>query len=317
MTDIIENYADLSHGPPWRDRVWGHGVVNLKDGLDNRLLAGLESSLRWLAVNDLDLFRAYASAFRLSEYATVQNLLLRSYAAGGKEFADEAIEYLLEDPSKRFSIGCISTSSVDAVEQLLGAVTPFCSSEHFSSLEQAILDYYPEWERSMGGRQWWGVSQFRLLVRLEPSRLSERSIRRLKELQRKFDNPGSLEPSSMEWARVVSPIPESAARKMNDEEWLGAIKRYSSESSSGGPGKFLVGGAYELSQLLQAQTKENPARFANLIHRIPDDSNLAYFQAILRGLAGSEIDLETLVSACLRCHKDSRTSARPLGDETA
>ena len=194
MTNIMESYANHSHGPPWRDRVWGHGVVNLTDGLDNRLLAGLESSLRWLAVNDPDLFRAYASAFRLSEYATVQNLLLRSYAAGGKEFVDEAIEYLLEEPSKRFSIGCISTSSVDAVEQLLGAVTTFCSSEHFRSLEKAILDYYPEWEHSAGGRRWWGVSQLRLLVRLEPSRLSEKSVRRLQELQRKFDKPGFLEP---------------------------------------------------------------------------------------------------------------------------
>ena len=310
MTSIMETYADLSHGPPWRDRVWGHGVVGLKDGLDNRLLAGLESSLRWLAVNGPDQFQAYANAFRESEFATVQNLLLRSYTAGSKQFADEAIEYLLEDPSKRFSIGYVSTSSVHAVEQLLGTVTPFCSSEHFSSLQQEILDYYPEWEHSTEGRRWWGISQLRLLMNLEPSRLSEGGIRRLQELQRKFDNPGLFEPRSVEGGRVVSPIPEPSVSKMNDDEWLGAIKRYSSDSSSGDPGKFLVGGAHQLSQLLEAQTREDPTRFANLIHRIPDDSNPAYFEAILRGLAGSDIDMETVVGACLRCHK---IPVRPLG----
>ena len=87
MTTIMETYADRSHGPPWRDRVWGHGVIALKDGLDNRLLMGLESSLCWIAVNEPDQFRAYASALRESEFATLQNLLLRSYAAGSEVFA--------------------------------------------------------------------------------------------------------------------------------------------------------------------------------------------------------------------------------------
>ena len=310
MTTIMETYADRSHGPPWRDRVWGHGVIGLKDGLDNRFLAGVESSLCWVAVNDPDQFRAYASALRESQFATMQNMLLRSYAAAGKLFADEAIKYLLEDPKKRFSIGYVSTSSVHAVEQLVGAVTPFCSSEHFNSLEQAVLDYYPERERDAERRRLWGLSQLKLLMNLEPSRLSERGVRRFQELQRKFDNPGLLEPRRVEGGRVVSPIPESSAGKMNDDGWLGAIKHYSSDSASNEPGKFLVGSAHELSQLLEAQTREDPGRFASLVHRIPDDSNLSYFEAILRGLVGADADMETVVQACLRCHK---IPGRPLG----
>ena len=35
MTAIMEMAADRSQDPPWRDRVWGHGVIALKDGLDN------------------------------------------------------------------------------------------------------------------------------------------------------------------------------------------------------------------------------------------------------------------------------------------
>ena len=302
MTTIMATYADRSHGPPWRDRVWGHGVINRKDGLDNRLLAGLESSLCWMSVNETDQFRTYASALRESEFATMQNLLLRSYAGGGEAFADEAIEYLLEDPAKRFSIGYVSTSSVDAVEQLVGVVTPFCSSGNFSSLEQAILDYYPERERSADGRRWWGLSQLRLLRNLETSRLSERGTRRLQELRRKFEDVGPLERRGIRGGWVGPPIPESSARKMNDDEWLGAINRYSSDSRNNDPDKFLVGSARELSQLLETQTKEDPHRFANLVHRIPDDSNPSYFKAILQGLEGADVDMETVVQACLRCH---------------
>ena len=309
MTTIMETYADRSHGPPWRDKVWGHGVIALKDGVDNRLLAGLESSLRWMAVNEPDQFRPYATALRESEFATMQNLLLRSYAAGGEVFADEAIEYLLEDAVKRLSVGYVSTSSVHAVEQLVGALTPFCSSANFGSLEQAILDFYPEWERSADGRLWRGLSQLELLRNLEPSRLSEKGARSLQELHRKFENLGLLEPRRVEGGRVDSPIPESSASKMNDDEWLGAIKRYSSDSPSYEPEKFRVGGAPELSHLLEAQTHEDPLRFANLVHRIPDDSNASYFEAILRGLMGADIDMETVVQACLRCR---RIPGRPL-----
>ena len=313
MTTIMATYADRSHGPPWRDRVWGHGVINCKDGLDNRLLAGLESSLCWLAVNEPDLFRVYATVLGDFALATMQNLLLRSYAAGGEVFADEAIEYLLEDPEKRFSIGYVSTSTVDAVEQLVGVVTPFCSSANFGSLEQAIFDYYPERERSPDNRRWWGISQLRLLRNLEPSRLSERGVRRLQELHRKFEDPGVLEPIGVQGGWVDSPIPEPSASKMNDEAWLGAIAHYSSDSSHRDPGKFLVGSAHELSQVLRAQTREDPRRFANLVHRIPDDSNPSYFEAILLGLAEADVGIETMetvVQACLRCHK---IQGRPLG----
>ena len=97
---------------------------------------------------------------------------------------------------------------------------------------------------------------------------------------------------------------------MNDDQWLGAIERYSSDSPNNDPDKFLVGSAHELSQRLEAQTKEDPHRFANLVHRIPDDSNPSYFEAILRGLAGADIDMETVVPACLRCH---RIPGHPLG----
>ena len=310
ITNALETYADRSHGPPWRDKVWGHGAIALKDGLDNRLLAGLGSSLCWMAVNNPDQFREYATTLRESEFATLQNLLLRSYAAGNEVFADEAIEYLLEDAERRFSIGYVSTSSVDAVEQLVGVVTPFCSSANFGGLEQAILDYYPEWERRTDNRQSWGVSQLRLLRNMEPSRLSERGARRLQELSRKFEDAGPLERRGPEGGRVRSPIPESSAGKMNDDEWLGAMKRYSSDSPNYEPGKFLVGSAHELSQLLEAQTHEDPLRFANLVHRIPDDSNSSYFEAILRGLVGADIEMEAIVQACLRCH---RIPGHPLG----
>ena len=302
MTDILEIYADRSQGPPWCDRVWGHGVIGIEDGLENSLLSALESSLSWMAVNEPDQFRMYSATFRESEFYTTQNLLLRSYAANGEAFADEAVEYLLENPEKRFAIGYAPTSSVHAVQLLVGAVAPYCTSENFARLEEAILNYYPAWERSAGSQESWGISQLKLLMHMEESRLSERAVRRLRELRRKFENVGPIEPRGIEGGWVRSPIPETAAEKMNDDQWLGAIKRYSSNSPSNRPGQLLVGGAHQLSEVLKTETKEDPERFANLVHKIPDDANPSYLEAILRGITGANIELETAVEVCLRCH---------------
>ena len=73
---------------------------------------------------------------------------------------------------------------------------------------------------------------------------------------------------------------------------------------------FLKGGAIQLSQMLTALTKEDPSRFANLVHRIPDDANPVYFEAILQGIAESTLDSDSIVAACLRCHG---LPDRPLG----
>ena len=310
LTSIVEANAGKSYGPPWRDPIWGHGATDLKEGLCNSFLTAMESALSWMAANEPDEFKEYAAKLRISEFHTIQNLLVRSYAASGEAFADEAIEYLLEDPAKRFEIDYVATNSDHAIPLLLRAVTPCCSSSNLALLEQQILNYYPDWEHGRDNRKIRGASQLQFLQSIDGTRLSERAFRRLQELRRKFRSEVPLDRPSIEGGFVGSPIPEDSASKMNDDEWLGAIKRYSSDSPSNEPGRLLIGGAHQLSQILERQTKEDPERFAKLIHRIPDNANTSYFDAILGGITGADIDAETIVNACLRCH---RIPGRPSG----
>ena len=105
------------------------------------------------------------------------------------------------------------------------------------------------------------------------------------------------------------PVTEQEARNMSDDDWLHAFEQYSSDSPRN-PENFLRGGARQLSQLLGTLVKEDPGRFAKLVHRIPDDTNTAYFEAILRGVTGASVDMETVVAMCIRCHDIPN---RPLG----
>ena len=308
--DIVEANADEDSDPPRRDKIWGFSLTGIRDGLQNAFISAIESSLTWMACNEPDVFREYAKQLRGSEFHTIQNLLVRAYAAGEEYYADEVIEYLLEDPERRFKIDKISTSFDYAIPFLLTAVTPYCCLNKLHQLEEFILDYYPFLEEGADSRKIRGASQWRLLESIDCSRHSDEALRRLGELRRKFGDASPPVPGDMEGGFVGPPIPEPAAGEMNDDQWLGAIVRHNSDSPRIEPDKFLIGGAPEQALVLERLTREDPVRFANLIHSIPDDANPAYFDAILRGITGADIEMKTVVAACLRCHE---LPGRPLG----
>ncbi|MBC8232066.1 hypothetical protein H8E77_21170 [bacterium] len=57
---------------------------------------------------------------------------------------------------------------------------------------------------------------------------------------------------------------------MTDEQWLRAIARYSHDDRIFERDGHLVGGALQLSRLLEDQVKKEPARFAKLVCDFPD-----------------------------------------------
>ena len=305
---VVHANAATQHPPPWSDPIWSNRIYGYEYGLDNNFYSAIESSMCWLIINEPQTFRRYAGRFQSSQYQTIQHLLLRSYEANGKCFADEAVEYILQDRALLAS-GYLSDPHW-ATRQLLEAVTPYCSLENLGRLEEMLLGYYTDFEMHASGRALRGYSQLTLLQGVDASRLSSKAAGKLRELRRKFKDHLPSEPTGMVAGYVGSPIPQESVKKMSDDNWLGAMERYSSDSPINDHVDFLKGGALQLSQELRAETKEHPARFARLVHRMPDDANPAYFEAILQGLAETELEADAVVSACLRCH---RLPNRPLG----
>ncbi len=259
----------------------------------------LELAMRRIAEEQPDYFRGCVDLLRRNQcedYPTIQQILTRAYAAAGESFADEAIEYLLQNHEIRFSP--IHVKGIEANQQLLKSSTPHCSAENLNRLEQAILGHYPksEWKESKG------VHQYILLKSIVPSRIAPQSLKRLQELRRKFEEREPAKPVTVTISEVGSPISDAAAQKMSDENWLAAIKKHSQDSFDGG--------AAELSRVLENKVRNNPTRFANLIHRIPDAANKMYFYAILSGLTDVAVETSLAISAVKRCH---RVPGRPLG----
>ena len=305
--DVLSVSTDQSLNPPWLDSVWDpEFYANGHFSRDSFLIA-MESAVRWLAENDTDAFRQLAAQLHASNFGTIHLLLARGYEANGQAFADEAANYIADSLAK-FG-GRYPGRARWAVARLIQAVTPHCSDGNLTALEWAIVRHYTELELSPEGRRFRGSAQFMLLCAVDQSRLSATASRRLGELRRKFPEPAEPGPQIITAEIVESPIPEQSARQMTDANWLSAMAQYDQEHSPYANDAW-VGGAVELSRTLESQVKQDPARFANLAHQMPDDVNSVYFGAILQGLNGSDLSVDQIVQVCLRCH---RLPGRPLG----
>lgn len=304
---VIELNAVREGEEPWEDTLWRWRHRDGGHGVRDHLLGATEEALRKLAREAPDEFSRLATPLRHSEYETVQFLLIRAYAANGERVADQAIDYLCESP-RRLSCGHLD-SSHRACRELIEAATPYCSSERLAKLEAMLLGYYTEWERTTNGRRSRGLAQFELLLAIEKGRRSAAVAARIGEWQRKFRMDAPAEPPPGGVFTVGSPIPASAAEKMTDEQWLAAVARYASREHEWRDGEPL-GGPHELSQMLEAQVRKDPLRFSRLVLKLPDETNAAYFHAMLRGLDGGVADTEAVFGACRRCH---RLPNRPAG----
>ncbi len=323
IISVIELTVDNSNNPPLQalqDRVWGERTYGINYGIDNVLLVSMKIALCNLAKKSPEEFLDFIQQnLHCSQYETIQYLFICAYTANGKQFADEAIDYLCEQPERLRTGYAICGGNGDAApywatHELIQSVTAYCSNEHLTKLENLILNYYPEWEKSAQYLSIRGFAQLVLLDAIDVSRRSHQANIKLQEWQRKFSgnklfgNPEKIEqPISMEAYLVGSPIPEEAANKMTDEQWLKAIIQY--EYNNGATqfertGK-LVGGAIELSRELQKQVKKDPERFAKLINNFPNDINTVYFDAVLNGIAESDVKIDTqiVLNVCLRCHQ--------------
>jgi hypothetical protein len=329
MLRLLELTARQEGNPPWLDPIWEYRTYGIGYGIERVLLAAMEMALRDLAANYPEDFTTIAhQQLRHSKFETIQYLLVRAYTANGERFASEAIDYLCEQPGKLkigYSTGAgnVHAAPFWATRQLLEAITPYCSPEKLVQLEKLIFDYYTDYEKSYKGLWFRGYPQLILLDAIAPHRITEAVTRRLQELKRKFTNlkllepPGKIEPAeSLEDRLAGYPIAEQAADKMTDEQWLKAIARYDYNDLGT---RFqrtgeLIGGAHQLSILLESQVKKEPARFASLIWQFPDNANSSYFNAVLRGIAEVGIDVRTAFRVCQRCHQ---LLQRPCGKSIA
>jgi HEAT repeat protein len=147
----------------------------------------------------------------------------------------------------------------------------------------------PSWDRRPAA--WY---PFNLLSAMEETRLSDAGRRRLGEMRRAFGMEQPTEPEGVEVGIVAPPIPQEAAQHMSDEHWLRAMARHSTDRPEREYSDPFRGGAPEQAQVLRAEAKADPSRFAGLALRLTPETHPAYGEAILLALGETDepIDLD-------------------------
>jgi hypothetical protein len=148
------------------------------------------------------------------------------------------------------------------------------------------------------------MAQFTLLGGIVEERRSDGMKKRFAEWQRKFGLDDGLAPFGIQAGIVESPIAPTSAEKMSNQNWLRAIETYSDDEFANRR-DFLTGGAHQLAGVLESEAERDPARFARLATKLPDEANVAYFEAVLRGVGKSEVEVpvELVGDLVRRCHR--------------
>ena len=307
MQSVVEDCASRERGRLLLDPIWSPRFFQNGYSVGDALLKAMEIALSKLSIQNPEMYRSIVAPLRESTIETIQYLLIRSMAANGALFANEAVDHLCDKP-ERLEIGYFENPRW-ATRQLIDSISPHCSDENLRQLEAMLLGYYPERERSTPDRRQYGYAQFTLLSGITAARRSGEVVKRLAELRRKFGHEQPEAPVPMKVEYVPSPIPEQAADKMSDDQWLSAIRQHNNEHGLRQDGNF-TGGAPQLSRVLEDQVKQEPERFAELLLKFPDEAHPSYFEVVLRGISEANLDMDTIVRVCERCH---RIEGRPLG----
>jgi hypothetical protein len=247
--------------------------------LGDLLLHGAARALRRLVEQGSAAVQPLLEELANDHHDSAQWLLYEALRADGERYADWSAQLMLEG-HHRFYSGYSSDSHWTA-RQLVQATSPHMSEERFSAIEAAIMAVRPEWE----SRQRAGWASFELLSAMAEERLSEAGRRRLGELRRRFGTDQPAAPRDFIGGAIGSPIPAAAVKRMNDDQWLGAMNKHRTDREDF---ETLRGGVRELSQVLRAEAANDPARFARLALRLNTDTPPEYANAILQALGQTD-----------------------------
>jgi hypothetical protein len=250
-------------------------------------------------------FRQAAGRLEALPNITPQRLMARAYRGVPELYAEEALNFIVSD-RRRLDLG--DREQYDT-RQLVKALTPHLTDAQVTRLETAFLSYLPTSKHDgVAGLRWRGLEQLYLLQCVPIERLSERGVRRLRELERKF--PGiraSENPSTLRGGAVGPPIPGDVARKLSDEAWIRAMTKYKGAVEHK---EFLKGGAMELAHVLSELVKEEPERFFLLAMKVPTDTDQRYVRALINGLAESAAPAERLYETVRRFVPHARAETK-------
>ena len=247
----------------------------------------------------LQLLRSYKDNTNLIFNRIYANVLLNLDV----QYADEVIEWLLDNPNQKFKLG---NDNEEPIWKLTGKIiekfSPFCSQKNFEQLERTIYYFSPDYEldqikwrleatRKNYYSSYWGKTQYHLLHRLDPSRISNRSKQLIAVVNRKFKDYTEDDFCHRfdSIARIVT-SPLKNIFRLSHKAWK---KLITSDPSRFNENRFRKDGSeasiHQFSNAFERAVISAPQRFAEFALTLPVDIPQDYINALYNGLRENDL----------------------------
>ena len=298
LTDLELEYYD-PRLEKWRKErnSYGSGVKFARGVVELIIVAGKE-----LAEKYPEILLEKVRPFEKIKSDIIQEIIIEAYTHLPDKYSDIGINWILDDPARfRLGEGDNEPEWQPAV-RLIKNLSPSCSSELFTQLEETITHYHsPDekrnaeyylttWKKGFFGH-YWGKTQYFLLPALSSDRIKASTHNLIAVLRRKFENYSEdrfLKMGRTRGGWVGSKLNPSL-EKISDRAWLGIVtsKKVGKEDNHKWIQKtndsVLVTSIRQFSSSLRIIAKRYPERFAKLALKFPEDIDPAYIAAVIDG----------------------------------
>ncbi|PKA10507.1 hypothetical protein CH372_19035 [Leptospira meyeri] len=287
------------------DSIWPYYFINddpiyVKD----LFLQNLIRSFIQLAINNPDELKRTIGENYLSLSQTMVYLLFNSLSQNPSYFFEILYEMIQLNPNVLLvgDVGAMSLQSGNhhllPPRKVIQGIFPFLREEDRNKLVQIIMNL------PLKADQYYLLLV--LLNEIPEEFRSNQIIQKVAELKRRYEQFDTNSPvlGSSFASFVGPPIEDSALEKMNDRQWIHAMKKYDSTYKAQ-TRDFLKGDGRQLSQAMQNKAEKDPSRFVKLLLNTNEKIESFYFSHVLLGISKvwkGKVDLDLVLRLIEKSH---------------
>lgn len=264
----------------------------------HQIAEGVASALVQIAKQDIGAFHGYVARLASWKCLTPHQILVNAFQREPELLADEAVQYLLDDP-RRLDLG--DREGFDS-RRLITLISPHLDEVRRDELQNFIVACSLDVQRWKGRQKQLldcrGMDEMLLLEAFPPNCLNALARATARELRRKF--PGlkaSDSPSVFGWVRDRGGVPLEKALKISDRAWMRLFKREWQRPPSPIEARDQERRVRGLSGALINSIVAQPQRFHRLMQHLNEAGlsgslSLNHRHAFIEGFAGATVPLE-------------------------
>jgi hypothetical protein len=243
----------------------------------------------------------------LSPFKKNQNLIFNRIFANALlyidiNYADEVVEWLLDNPAHKLKLANDSEEPVwKLAGKLIKKYSPHCSLNNFEHLQDVIYNSPSDYDlvqikwrleatRKSYYTPYWGKTQYYLLPKLDPSRISNETAQLIGVLNRKFEKYTDDDFCSKinSWGGIVtSPIRTHISNKAWEKLIISDPNKFNANRFKKDCTEASI---HQFSHTFRSAVNAEPKRFAEFSLTLPTHIHHDYIDALFSGLSENNID---------------------------